>query len=270
MWLKVYSITLIIICLTLSGSACSSDTDGQLKNTNIQLQQKVQLELDALDRDVSAASSGLAATGLSGDEARKILEGVCSNRSYLVTASTTDTAGKMVTIAPDAYRSYEGTDISKQDAVIKFERDKKPLLSQVFRAVEGFDGVVLMWPIISDKTGYIGSVSVLFKPEALVSSVAGSAIKNSGLEVMALQPDGLIVYGSEGTETGKNLFKDPMYKDYTELLLLGSRFTSDASGSGNYTFPAHESGQLVKKLAVWCSAGLHGTDWRLVSIKSPD
>ena len=172
----------------------------------------------------------------------------------------------MVTVAPEAYSKYEGSDISKQDPTIKFQVTKKPMLSQVFKAVEGFDAVVLMRPVVSEKGDFIGSVSALFKPETLLASVVEPAVKGSETEVTVIQLDGLAVYDSEGSDTGKNLFTDPIYQSYKELVSLGNKMVAQESGSGSYTFLNHAGGQAVEKQAFWVSVGLHNTMWRVESI----
>jgi hypothetical protein len=173
----------------------------------------------------------------------------------------------MVTVAPEAYSSYEGSDISTQDPMVKLRETKEPTLSQVFPAVEGIDAVVLMWPILSEKGDFIGSVSTLFKPETLFATTAEPMLKGTDIEVDVMQLDGLTIYDSEGADTGKNLLTDPTFQPYKELVELGSRIAAEESGSGSYTFINHTTGKPTKKQAFWVSVGLHDTAWRLVSVQ---
>ena len=159
----------LVVVLALSmtliltyGCVGSLSHEGQLKTTTLQAQKAVQAELDNLDSDLFSAASELSGTGLSGPEARQILNGLCSKHPFIIDSCTTDVAGKMVTVAPEAYSSYEGSDISRQDPVVKLRETKEPVLSQVFTAVEGIDAAVIMWPIFSEKGDFIGSLSALF------------------------------------------------------------------------------------------------------------
>ena len=252
------------------GCTGSGNHEGQLKTTTLQNQEAVQSELDNLDRDLSGAASELSGTELSGPDARRILNRLCSNHPFIIDSCTTDAAGKMVTVAPEAYSSYEGSDISTQDPMVKLRETKEPVLSQVFTAVEGMDAVVLVWPILSDKADkgdFIGSVSALFKPETLLSTAVEPTLKGTDIDVNVMQLDGLNIYDSEGTDTGKNLFTDPSFQPYKELVELGSRIAAQESGSGSYTFINHTTGKPVKKQAFWVSVGLHDTAWRLVSVQ---
>ncbi|MFC2050423.1 cache domain-containing protein [Chloroflexota bacterium] len=263
----VLSFALSVILTLIYGCAGSFNHEGQLETTTLQVQEAVQAELDNLDRDLSGAASELSRTGLSGPEARQILNGLCSKHPSVIDSCTTDTAGKMVTVAPEAYSSYEGSDISTQDPVVKLRETKKPVLSQVFPAVEGMDAAVLMWPIFSEKGDFIGSLSALFEPETLLATAVEPALKGTGIALNVMQLDGLTIYDSEGVDTGKNLLTDPSFQPYKELVELGSRIAAEESGSGSYTFINHATGEPVKKQAFWVSVGLHGTAWRLVSVQ---
>ncbi|MCJ7654658.1 MAG: cache domain-containing protein [Dehalococcoidia bacterium] len=255
------------VMLILAGCAGSLNHEGQLKTTTLQIQKAVQSELDNLDRDLSGAASKLSGTGLSGPEARQILNELCSKHPFIIDSCTTDAAGKMVTVAPEAYSSYEGTDISTQDPTVKLRETKEPMLSQVFTAVEGMDAVVIMWPILSEKGDFIGSISALFNPKTLLAMVAEPMLKGTGIALNVMQLDGLNIYDSEGADTGKNLFTDPSFQPYKELIELGRRMVAEESGTGSYTFTSQTTGKTVKKQAFWVSVGLHGTAWRLVSVQ---
>jgi len=261
----IFALSMMII-LTY-GCASSFNHEGQLKTTALQVQEAVQLELDNLDSDLSGAASELSRTGLSGPEARQILNGLCSKHPFVIDSCTTDVAGKMVTVAPEAYSSYEGSDISTQDPVVKMRETKEPVLSQIFPVVENIDAVVLMWPIFSEKGDFIGSLSALFKPEALLATEVEPVLKGTDIEVNVMQLDGLTIYDSEGADTGKNLLTDPSFQAYKELVELGARIAAEESGSGSYTFINHATGKPVKKQAFWVIVGLHDTAWRLVSVQ---
>jgi hypothetical protein len=263
--ISVFALSLMLTLIY--GCASPVNHEGQLKTTTLQAQKAVQSELDNLDSDLSAAASELSRTGLSGPEARQILNGLLSKHPFIIDSCTTDAAGKMVTVAPEAYSSYEGTDISTQDPVVKLRETKEPVLSHVFTAVEGIDAAVLMWPIFSEQGDFMGSLSALFQPETLLATAVEPVLKGTDIEVDVMQLDGLNIYDSEGTDTGKNLLTDPSFQPYKELVELGSRIAAQESGSSSYTFINHESGEPVKKQAFWASVGLHGTAWRLASVQ---
>jgi hypothetical protein len=258
----------ISLILMLAGCNAPSAQELQLKTTTQKIQQAVQIELNKLDLDLSNAAAELSRTGLSGPEARNVLNGLTDKYPFIIDSCTTDTAGKMVTVAPDAYSSYEGTDISTQDITVKSMQDKKPMLSQMFPAVEGMDAVVIIWPVFSQNGDFIGSLSALFKPESFLSGPSDPFIKGTDISIDVMQLDGLDIYNSKGVDTGINVFTDPDFQQYTDLQTLCHRMVDQESGTGSYTIHAYETGGLVKKMAYWETVKLHDTAWRVVSTQN--
>ncbi len=68
------------------------------------------METNGLDRDVSSAASQMARTGLSGPEARQVLNGLCSEYLFLIDCLALDASGKVTAAAP---LKYEGALVEK-------------------------------------------------------------------------------------------------------------------------------------------------------------
>jgi hypothetical protein len=253
------------LILIVAGCAAPSAQEIKLKTTEQQIQTAVQTELNKLDLDMSNEAASLSRTGLSGTEARNILNGLPDKYRFIIDTCTADPAGKMVTVAPDSYRSYEGSDISQQTVTIEFNKTKKPVLSQIFQAVEGMNSVVIMWPIVSQKGEYIGSLSALFVPQTLLASASEPVLRGTDIALDVFQLDGLDIYDSTGNDTGKNLFTDPVAQQFTDLIAMGHRMMAEESGSGSYTTVDPATGKNIKKLAYWGTIKLHDTDWRLMT-----
>jgi len=261
------ALALSLVLILSYGCTGPASQEVQLKTATLQIQQAVQSELDKLDLEMAAAASQLSGTGLSGTEARQILNVLYSRHPFIIDCLTADAAGKMVTVAPDAYSSYEGSDISQQDVTVKFNETRKPMLSQMFTAVEGMDAVVIMGPVLSQNGDFMGSLSALFKPETLLAAASEPTLRGTDISLNVIQLDGLNIYDSGLADTGKNLFTDPEFQPYSELIALGHRMVAEQSGYGSYTFIYHPTGQTMKKMAYWATVGLHGTEWRVVSVQ---
>jgi len=251
----------------VAGCTTPDATQVELKTTNQQITLAVQAELDKLDLDVKNAAVELSRAGLSGDETGNILNGLAAKYPFIIDACTTDPAGMMVTVAPDAYRNYEGTDISTQDVTVKFMQSKKPMLSQMFPAVEGMNAVVLMWPIETQNAKFAGSISVLFAPETMLAGASRPILRGTDIALDVVQLDGLNLYDSTGIDTGLNLFTDPTFKDYTDLLALGHRMVAEESGSGSYNIVDRQTDVTIAKQAYWGTVSLDSTAWRLMCTK---
>ena len=259
-----------VLIVTTAGCAGPVKNAKQIKTATENLRGIIQSKLLNLDNAVSAAAEKIAISGLQGEETRGILDGLCKKYPYLLDCSAADPLGKMITVAPEAYRRYEGTDTATTVASKKFlaglTENKQPVLSDIFRAVEGADAVVLVRPVLTEKGELLGVVSALFKPGSLLDETIAPQAKVVALKVNVMQLDGMVIYCSAGTETGKNVLTDPSYKDFPDLIDQARKIAAQKTGTGGYVYPDAVTGKLVKKTIYWTSIGLHSTQWRLVSI----
>jgi len=270
-WLPLISaILMAMLIVVAAGCAGPVKNEKQLKSATENLQVIIQSKLLNLDNAVADAAEKIAKSGLQGEETRGILNGLCRKYPYLTDCSTSDPQGRMVSVATEAYRRYEGTETATTEASITFFEDfaenRKPMLSNVFRAVEGIDAVVLVRPVITDDAELLGIVSALFKPGDLLARTIAPAAETRAIKVNVMQLDGMVIYCSTGTETGKNVLTDPSYKNYPELISQAEIIAAQKTGTGGYMYPDAATGKIVKKTVYWTSVGLHGTEWRLVSI----
>lgn len=265
------ALTLSSVFLTLAAGCLGPvQTEKELRQANENMRQILQSKLKNLNNAVEKAAEKIAVSGLNGDETRGILSGLCRKYPYLVDASTTDPGGKLVTVEPEACRRFEGVDTSTTEASKKYQADaaanRRPMLSSVFRAVEGVDAVVLTWPVITRQGELLGFVGALFKPGDMLSGTTAPAAEMRAIEVHVLQTDGLVIYCSSERETGKNVLTDQRYKDYPEMEAMGKKLVSEKTGLYKYTFPSAITGKPAAKTIVWDTLELNGTKWRLASV----
>ena len=109
-------------------------------------------------------------------------------------------------------------------------------MSDSFRAVEGFIAIDFEYPVFSGEKGFIGSVSMLFRPESFIRSIIQDAIKGSPFDVWVMERNGRILYDPDEAELGRDLFTDPIYRPFPQLISLGKRIAQERSGSGSYRF----------------------------------
>jgi TRAP-type mannitol/chloroaromatic compound transport system substrate-binding protein len=224
----------------------------------------LQNETGRLEKDLASAAQKISGLGLSGTETRSLLSGIMVDRPYVVDVSTVDRKGKLVAIEPVAFRNHEGADISQQEQVIRLFRTGLPVLSSNFQAVEGFEAADLEYPVINTGKEITGSVSVLFKPEILLGNIITGAIAQKPFNVWVMQPDGRVLYDMHPEEISTNLFIDPAYQPFPELISLGKQISISPAGAGQYRYFDTEMKNTVNKKARWTTFDLHGTSWRLV------
>ena len=229
------------------------------------VQKQVAETFATLDTSLQQAALELGKTGLQGEPARHVLRKTCQRFTAAVDCSTVDATGRMLTVEPAPYRRFEGKDISGQSQVQQLQKSRKPVFSQVFRSVEGFDAIDLEYPVFNPVGELIGSVSILLKPETLLGEIIKPLVAGLPVAVCVMEPEGRVLYDLDAGQIGLNLFTAPLYRPYTSLIRLGKKIARTPQGSGSYRFK-DQAGRVVAKQAYWQTVSLYGTSWRLVGI----
>jgi hypothetical protein len=172
--------------------------------------------------------------------------------------------GILKIIAPEDYHKVEGTDISYQDHIIKVRETKKPVLSGAFRAVEGFQAVVLAYPILSPEDELLGITALLFRPEVFLKEIISPKLAGIPADIWVMQKNGLILFDFDQEEIGKNLFTDPLYRDYSKSLQTASKLAEENRGEAFFNFPGHDPETPVTNQAFWTTVEMYGMEWRIV------
>jgi hypothetical protein len=228
--------------------------------------QKVTEEFNRLDASLKRAAETLGTAGLTGDRARSALRELCGAFSYAVDCTAVDAAGRMVTVEPAPYRRFEGSDISNQEQVERVKDSRKPAMSAVFRAVEGFEAADAEYPVTAPDGKFLGSVSVLFTPSRLLGDIIRPVTEGTPLDIWVMEKTGRILYDIDTPQIGLKLFTSRLYRPYGSLVRLGRRIATQPEGSGVYRFKAQPSKKTVAKNAYWQTVSLYGSEWRLVGI----
>jgi len=229
-----------------------------------ELEKEITAELNKMDQDLARVAGRLSEIDLKTTETRKMLRDLCRSYPYAEDCSVVDRNGKMVLVEPEEYAGFEGRDISAQEQIIRLRESKKPVLSNIIKAVEGIDAADLEHPIFSSQGEFAGSASVLIRPESLFSYILAPILRGMPVEAFVMQTDGRILYDADKEEIGRMLFEDLMYKPFPQLLAIGSMASREKTGAGSYEFKQEGSEKLVTKDAHWTTIGLHGTEWRIV------
>ena len=230
------------------------------------LQGKINTDLVKLDTELATAAKALSTTGLQGNDAARLLQSIYENNSSVATAATIGLDGTLLLIQPASFKNAEGENISSQSHFARLKKSQQPVMSGIFKTVEGFYAVSLIYPVFAaNNKKVLGFVSVVFKPDALMRKSAQAYLADfSSVEVTAIEQDGLIIYDKDIQQIGRQTFSDPLYQSYTELLALANRMTSEATGTGTYSFPPRAGAAPIRKSSQWTTISLHGTDWRLI------
>jgi len=226
--------------------------------------ESVQSELTHADKDFAHAAKEISLYELTSDSVRSILKGLHARHSFIVDCSIVDTNGIMIVVEPDEFKSFEGSDIKDQAQVQKIHKTHMPVMSNAFLAVEGFQAVDIQYPIFSKDNTFIGSLSMLIRPDSMLVDIIKPIIKGVPVNIWVMQKDGIILYDRNEEEIGRNLFTDEMYKPYENLRLLGQEIIDNKTGLGSYTFLSDTMTEPVEKQCFWETASLYDMQWKLV------
>lgn len=155
-----------------------------------------------------------------------------------------------------------GTDISDQKHVRELLRERKPVISDVFRAVEGFDSVALHVPVFRGAE-FKGSIGVLIDFESLAKRYL-DVIKIGGTGyAWVVSRDGALLYSPVPGTTGRSVFE--IIKDFPSLNAMVSDMLQGREGTATYTFDRIGSrivGQTTK-YAVYMPVRIGNTFWSI-------
>jgi hypothetical protein len=258
----VLSVTVFLFVLT-AGQALAAD---KLNTAVSKIESGMIDSLDGIGKAIAGAAKEAGKMGAQNEmELRKLLQDCVAGRSYAIDATFIDNKGIMKFIEPKEYRNHEGSDISKQEAVIRMLKEKQPRMGNVFVSVEGIKSIDIEHPVFTRGKKFLGSISLLVNHEKMLGAFAKPIEKDLGIKCWIMQKDGLILYETDPTQTGLNLFTDPLYRDYPALIALGKQIIKKKQGEGFYTFVIHGTKKVVKKKAVWKTIHFFNNDWIVVA-----
>ena len=260
---------------TSNQNLSGSDSEADMSSILLHFQADVQGSLTDLDSDAANAAQNLSTTGLEGDAAREVLIRLLDTNSNLVEVSTFSKEGKIMVAECRECEGSEGADISSQEVVSSFLNTKIPTFSRQIRLAEGYNGTVLEYPVFSLQGEFLGGTSAIIETNKLIDKLAAPLLhfnvstqsKITDYTFWVMDLDGLLLYDEDASQIGRNLLEDPLYKSFPNLLeLVEQRIMTERSGHGYYSFFQETGGNEaeVTKECYWTTAGLHGTEWRLV------
>ena len=209
--------------------------------------------LNATDADVSQAAARLGRTGLAGPAADAILLNVSRSAGFVVDAVTYGPDGRVAAAAPARYSSLVGTNLT--DATTPADFYTMAYLGPYDQLAEGFWGVALGHPVTDANNTTVGGVSIAIRPELLLKGPADAARGTRSLVLFGVQTDGTILYADDPALVGKQ-----MSLPGTGLAGLATQIIETPSGVATH----HPANAAADRTVAWQTAGLHGTEWRLV------
>lgn len=253
---------LVMLLSTGSGRAAEGSDSSNEKLDRVAV--KIQSVLDTIDKHLSKGAAAMSVVDLKSDAAKAILEETCAKSDHFTDCAIIDPNGIILSIYPQSFHRSVGADISDQKHFIKLKRERKPVLGEEFKAVEGFYAVEFGYPILSNKKKFVGAVSVIVKPSKFVKEIVKPELGRDATNVWVMEDDGQIIYSRHEKVIGGNPARDDTYVGRESLLTLLKEVLRKRSGTMSYQMKPKGSAAPRTKTCHWKTVGLHGTEWRVL------
>lgn len=222
--------------------------------------------------ELAHTADHIASQGIGSPESRKEILEICKKYPYITNCAIVSPDGKLAVIEPAEFKSSEGMDISGQAHYVKLKETRKPVLSDIFESVQKFKSISLQYPVIGENSKFIGSVSILIKPELFFHDILSPLISGLPVTVLLVQTDGVLLFSQAKEEISQNIFEKNMFKNIKNFEELTAMIKRDESGSAELIFadgPGASTSEAalageVKRNVYWLTCGLFDTKWRLI------
>lgn len=226
-----------------------------LSQSGVDLSRKMVSELetyfDKLSSEMAIVAAEISNKNIDNQSAINIyLKGLHQKYPQIKAFETINALGKITAVYPVFDKMTVGLDISGQDIIKWSFKNKKPVFSQAFKTVEGFNAVTLQVPIIKNKK-MVGILSALMDTGKMIPSILSIDPLESTYNIWVMQEDGYILYDEDSREIGTSLFREDVYIKYPELAEFGKEMLKEEWGVGTYKFLDQGGNKEVHKVSVW-------------------
>lgn len=222
-------------------------------------------ELQRIGDSLVYASKQLSSTGISGAQADQILNALAANSSYIINAATENLNNTIVAAAPANWSYIKSRNVGEQAYLNPNPIGEiTPVMTPLVAVQSDMMANILAVPIFNSNSELIGYISVIFDPARLLNDTITAALQGTSYTTTVMQTDGLMIYDTDPLQMDKNMFTDPAYVNYTQLLQLGHHVAQYSSGYGTYKFTVDAASQtVVNKECYWTTVSAYGQQWRI-------
>ncbi|HEB84944.1 MAG TPA: hypothetical protein ENI92_08100 [Bacteroidetes bacterium] len=258
-------VLLLLSLIIAAGCRRAARTD---KNVETEPLARLEAEMDSLlgdlDRDLSGAAHELAARGIKGDSARRVLERLSAKHPFVLDCCSFDSTGSLVQSAPRGHHRLpdEGVQIPNRESLAEMRRTGQPSLGRLFRFLDGTTGVDMNQPILSSEGEFLGTVGFVIEADELMANLRRRAFPEGKVDAWAAE-------ASSGSIIGGGVLREPGEqgaggaKQDSGWIAFVEALAASPSGSGSYEFFEPDSGRLVRKQVSWSTIRVHRRDWRI-------
>jgi len=256
----------LMAVLAISILSCKKDVIDSYPDELSSAKTSLLASFDSLNADLADAASELALDLSDQAKTRAKMLYLYNRSTFSLEFSYVSPEGIMQIIEPSEFYPQEGFDISEQDHIVKTFSTKEPVLSNVFFAVEGFYAAVDIYPIVNDGQ-VLGGVTSLFFPEIILGRIMEPLLENQDFELWVMEKGGTIIYNQDVEEIGLNIFTDPLYEPFPEIITAAEKIAAEDHGETTYSFYQTGTDVEVVKQTYWITCKINDNEWKLIWVK---
>ncbi|MGB9331187.1 MAG: ATP-binding protein [Steroidobacteraceae bacterium] len=183
-----------------------------------------------------------------------------TNRARIMEITRVDAKGVIRDDFPDS--NAVGLDISHRKHIIALIREHKPVISEVFRTIDGIDAVALHVPVLQEAE-FKGSVEILVDFKSLTKRYLDVIKVGQTGYAWVISQDGIVLYTPVPGFTGKSIWETN--KDNPSAGALVSAMLQGREGTGEYTSQSIADRRVspTRKYAVFVPVHLGNTLWSI-------
>jgi len=184
-------------------------------------------------------------------------------KDEIAAITRTDEKGKIIFSIP-YHPNAIGTDISSQKHMIKILKDHKPVISDVFKVIQGYNAVVIHYPITVNKK-YKGSIALLIDFEKIAGEILDKLSKANNIKTWLLSEAGVEMYCFNKDHIGKSAFETDGKR--TEEVRLANLMLSVKEGQEMFTFEDDKYGK-TNAIVYFTHIKVNDSFWSLAAASS--
>ena len=159
-----------------------------------------------------------------------------------------------------------GANISVQQHMREILRNHKPVVSGVFKTVQGFDAVALHVPVFKEGT-FKGTIAIVWDFEKLAKRYFEVIKVGKSGTAWVVSRDGTILYSAIPGFTGKSVLDT--FKDSPTILAMTKDMLKGSEGTAIYTLEK-TGNKPVRKYAIYMPIHIANSFWSVVVASSED
>lgn len=162
-----------------------------------------------------------------------------------------------------------GVDVSFQEHNLKIMETHKPVISDIFRAVQGYNTIALAYPIFDNKSQYFGTLSSLIPFRHISEKFISNLNLDNIASVNMISSSGSVIYNEDIKEIGKPIEQNQL-SDLLKEIVTQQKHNSKGNGVfqtklGNYVY-AYSTIQFID--TFWIVTLSAPTEFALESMKN--